>query len=188
MTLPAAALPDHVPVELVRDVDYTSDPDVLADPYAAFDRLRDEGDILWSPRLGGCWIAPGAAAARRGFPEPGRLQQLPHRRAAAQRVLAPQADTTGTRRRRAHPIPAPAQPVLQPVGDSPDGRIGARACTRFDRGGSGPRGDRVHRRDRGALAVDGFSGPVRPAPRAGRCVHRVDPATAALRRPRRLRP
>jgi len=77
MTLPAAALPDHVPVELVRDVDYTSDPDVLADPYAAFDRLRDEGDILWSPRLGGYWIVLGAAQVREAFQNPDVFSNYP---------------------------------------------------------------------------------------------------------------
>jgi len=71
MTLPTAApLPNHVPVELVRDVDFSGDPDVLADPYAAFDRLRDEGDILWSPKLGGHWIVLAASLVREALQHP----------------------------------------------------------------------------------------------------------------------
>jgi cytochrome P450 len=78
MTLPTAApLPNHVPVELVRDVDFSSDPDVLADPYAAFDRLRDEGDILWSPKLGGHWFVLAASLVREALQHPEVFSNYP---------------------------------------------------------------------------------------------------------------
>jgi cytochrome P450 len=73
----AEPLPGHVPVALVRDFDFANDPEVLADPYAAFDRLRDEADILWSPKLGGYWMVLGAAQVREAFQRPDAFSNYP---------------------------------------------------------------------------------------------------------------
>ncbi|BBX66461.1 cytochrome P450 [Mycobacterium saskatchewanense] len=70
-------LPSHIPAELVRDIDIVNDADVLADPYAAFDRLRDEADILWSPQLGGHWIVLGAQLVREAFQNPDAFSNYP---------------------------------------------------------------------------------------------------------------
>ena len=60
-------IPPHIPAELVRSFDLINDPGVLADPWAAIDRLREQGPILWSPELGGFWIISGAAEVREVF-------------------------------------------------------------------------------------------------------------------------
>lgn len=73
----AQPLPSHVPAELIRDIDILSDREILADPYAAFDRFRDEGDILWSPRLGGHWIVLGAQLVREVFQTPQVFSNYP---------------------------------------------------------------------------------------------------------------
>ena len=78
MVLPTAeSLPGHVPVELVRDVDFAVDAEVLADPYVAFDRLRDDADILWSPKLGGHWIVLAARLVREAFQTPDAFSNYP---------------------------------------------------------------------------------------------------------------
>jgi cytochrome P450 len=61
----------------VRDFDMINDAEVLADPYAAFDRLRDEGDILWSSRLGGHWIVLGSRQVREAFQRPDVFSNYP---------------------------------------------------------------------------------------------------------------
>jgi cytochrome P450 len=78
MGLPAAEpLPSHVPAELVRDVDFINDADVLANPYEAFDRLRDDVDILWSPKLRGHWIVLAASLVREAFQTPDVFSNYP---------------------------------------------------------------------------------------------------------------
>jgi cytochrome P450 len=78
MGLPTAeSLPSHVPAELVRDVDFAGDAEVLADPYLAFDRLRDDADILWSPKLGGHWIVLAAGLVREAFQTPDAFSSYP---------------------------------------------------------------------------------------------------------------
>jgi cytochrome P450 len=59
--------PPHIPAELVRSFDLINDPYVLADPWAAIDRLREQGPILWSPELGGFWVISGAEEVREVF-------------------------------------------------------------------------------------------------------------------------
>ncbi|WP_460606543.1 cytochrome P450 [Jatrophihabitans fulvus] len=63
----ALLTPAHVPAELVRDLDVTADADVLADPWAALDRLRGDGPVLWSPRLGGYWVVLGSDEVREAY-------------------------------------------------------------------------------------------------------------------------
>src|ERR1700756_1672677 len=53
-------IPSHIPAELIRRFDINNDPEVLADPWAAIDRLREDSPLLWSPELGGYWIATTA--------------------------------------------------------------------------------------------------------------------------------
>jgi cytochrome P450 len=60
-------VPSHVPPEIVRRFDVVNDPEVLADPWAAIDRIREEGPIVWSPELGGHWIISGADVVRDVF-------------------------------------------------------------------------------------------------------------------------
>jgi cytochrome P450 len=59
--------PPHVPAHLIREVDIVNDPDVLDDPWLAMDRLRKQGHILWSPKLGGHWLVLGSAEVREAF-------------------------------------------------------------------------------------------------------------------------
>lgn len=59
--------PPHVPAHLIRDVDIVNDSDVLDDPWLAVDRLREQGHILWSPKLGGHWLVLGSAEVREAF-------------------------------------------------------------------------------------------------------------------------
>ncbi|MFE5699511.1 cytochrome P450 [Rhodococcus koreensis] len=70
-------IPAHVPAELVCDIDIVNDPDLLADPYAAFDRLREKGNILWSPKLGGHWIVLGAHEVREAFQKADTFSNYP---------------------------------------------------------------------------------------------------------------
>lgn len=70
-------LPSHIPAELVHDIDIVNDANVLADPYAAFDRLRDEADVLWSPQLGGHWIVLAAHLVREAFQNPEAFSNYP---------------------------------------------------------------------------------------------------------------
>lgn len=63
----ATSAPPHVPAHLVRDVDIVNDPGVLADPWLAMDRLREQGRILWSPKLGGHWLVLGSTEVREAF-------------------------------------------------------------------------------------------------------------------------
>lgn len=53
-----AALPSHIPSELVFDFDIFNPPGHEADYHAAFKRLQDDGkpDIFWTPRNGGHWV------------------------------------------------------------------------------------------------------------------------------------
>jgi hypothetical protein len=57
-------VPSHVPQELIRTFDHINDPAVLADPWAAIDRLRDDAPVVWSPEIGGYWIVSGADEVR----------------------------------------------------------------------------------------------------------------------------
>jgi cytochrome P450 len=50
------AAPSHVPEQLVVSFDHVSDPRFLADPLGAFDRLRQQGPILYSDQIGGFWL------------------------------------------------------------------------------------------------------------------------------------
>ena len=52
-----APKPSHVPDELVVDWDFTDPPGVAEDLNAAWKRLHDGPDIVWTPRNGGHWIA-----------------------------------------------------------------------------------------------------------------------------------
>jgi cytochrome P450 len=57
-------VPSQAPAELTRNFDYLYDPAVLADPWDAMDRLRDDAPVVWSPELGGYWIVSGADEVR----------------------------------------------------------------------------------------------------------------------------
>ena len=70
-------VPAHVPPELIRQVDIVNDGDVLADPWAAIDRLRQDGPILWSPELGGYWLVLGADEVREAFQQGDAFSSYP---------------------------------------------------------------------------------------------------------------
>jgi cytochrome P450 len=57
-----APLPTHVPLALVHDVDIFAPPEVGDDPQTRWAAIRDAapGDVFWTPRLGGYWIATRA--------------------------------------------------------------------------------------------------------------------------------
>ena len=63
------AAPAHVPAGLVRDFDYHSDPAFLADPFAAFDRTRDDR-AFYSVIHGGYWVLTRADDIREAFQHP----------------------------------------------------------------------------------------------------------------------
>lgn len=51
-----AAIPAHVPPELVVDFDHRLDPGFALDPVATIKQLHDGPDIIYSPHYGGHWI------------------------------------------------------------------------------------------------------------------------------------
>jgi cytochrome P450 len=61
--------PDHVPAELVRDVDHVFGIAFRADPFAAFRALRDQR-VWWSPNHGGYWILTRAGDIRSALQQP----------------------------------------------------------------------------------------------------------------------
>jgi len=68
-TVDGTTVPAHVPAELVRDFDYHNDPEFLADPFAAFDRLRGTR-VFWSTSFGGYWVLTRAEDIREAFQHP----------------------------------------------------------------------------------------------------------------------
>lgn len=61
--------PDHVPAELVRDVDHVFGADFLADPFEAYRGLRDQR-VVWSPNHGGYWVLTRAEDIRAAYQQP----------------------------------------------------------------------------------------------------------------------
>ena len=59
MSAPAAAMPSHVPADLMVDVDIYALPGHAADPQLAWKALDRPGGagLVWTPRNGGHWIA-----------------------------------------------------------------------------------------------------------------------------------
>ena len=51
----APAIPTHVPSELVYTWDHYNDPDLLREPHAAYDKLRERYRIFFSPLNEGFW-------------------------------------------------------------------------------------------------------------------------------------
>ena len=57
MATPAtAAIPDHVPQELVRRFDFRNDGELHTSPWEYIASLHDRPDIFFSPDLGGYWV------------------------------------------------------------------------------------------------------------------------------------
>src|ERR1700690_657426 len=55
-------IPDHVPRELVRDVDFYHLPGADADVHLAWRKVQqDNPDVFWTPRNGGHWIVTRAS-------------------------------------------------------------------------------------------------------------------------------
>ena len=65
-----AALPPHVPAELVKDFNYFDQPDCDADPHAAWKLLHDGPDIIYSPHWGGHWIVTRGADIKAVLSDP----------------------------------------------------------------------------------------------------------------------
>jgi cytochrome P450 len=61
--------PDHVPSELVREIDHVFGADFLADPFEAFRALRDR-PVHWSPVHGGYWVLTRNADIRAAMQRP----------------------------------------------------------------------------------------------------------------------
>ena len=61
--------PDHVPAELVRDVDHVFGADFLADPFEAYRGLRDQR-VVWSLNHGGYWVLTRAEDIRAAYQQP----------------------------------------------------------------------------------------------------------------------
>lgn len=73
----APGIPAHVPPGLIRHLDVRNAPDFLADPWAAMDRIREDGPLLWSPELGGFWIATSAELVREALQAPEGFSSYP---------------------------------------------------------------------------------------------------------------
>ncbi len=61
-----SARPDHVPAELVREVDHVFGADFLHDPFAAYRGLRG-ARVWWTPSHGGYWILTRAEDIRAAY-------------------------------------------------------------------------------------------------------------------------
>ncbi len=66
-TAPARSVPDHVPAELVTDVDIYDIPGGDTDPQAAWRAFRTKGPLSWSTKNGGHWVATEGAAVFQFF-------------------------------------------------------------------------------------------------------------------------
>jgi cytochrome P450 len=62
-------VPPHVDPAVVREFDYHTDPAFLADPYAAFDRVRDLR-AFYSTAHGGYWVLTRCEDIRQAFQQP----------------------------------------------------------------------------------------------------------------------
>src|SRR5882672_10804487 len=61
--------PAHVDPSLVRDFDYHSDPDFVADPFVGFDRARGDR-AFFTLTQGGYWVLTRAEDIREAFQHP----------------------------------------------------------------------------------------------------------------------
>jgi cytochrome P450 len=62
----ATTVPLHVPDALVRDFDHISDPEFLAEPFSALERLRADR-VVFSHHWGGYWVPTRAADIREAY-------------------------------------------------------------------------------------------------------------------------
>lgn len=74
MTKPALMIPEHVPMELVKNIDPRYMPGMEDCPFSQVAKLHDEGPIFWSAndaRFGGAWVLTKADDIRHvlGSPE-----------------------------------------------------------------------------------------------------------------------
>jgi cytochrome P450 len=90
----ATRCPAHVPVELVKDFDYHSDPRFLADPLTGFDAVRD-ARVFWTNSHGGYWVITGAEDIREAFKHPEYFSSEPQSKADD---LSPTRRAGGARR------------------------------------------------------------------------------------------
>ncbi|MDB5432683.1 MAG: cytochrome [Caulobacter sp.] len=83
-----SAVPDHIPQDLVRDVDFFNLPGADADIHLAWRALQQSGpDVFWTPRNGGHWIATRA--------EDIEAIQLDHERFSMAQLSLPRTDMAG---------------------------------------------------------------------------------------------
>lgn len=68
--------PDHVPAELVRDFDHVTGAEFAADPFAAFQRAREDR-VFWSPHHGGYWVLTRTADIRQAMQHPELFSNWP---------------------------------------------------------------------------------------------------------------
>jgi cytochrome P450 len=108
----ALPVPDHIPPELVRDVDFFNLPGADEDVHLAWRRLQQEAPaVFWTPRNGGHWIATRA--------EDIEAIQLDHERFSMAQLSLPRPPNAGGA--RAIPISLdppehwPFRKLLQPA-------------------------------------------------------------------------
>lgn len=65
-----AAIPEHVPRELVHPFDFRLDPRIAEDPWAFFAGARALPEVFWSPDLGGYWVLARAARIEEAWMRP----------------------------------------------------------------------------------------------------------------------
>lgn len=72
MATMAAQVPDHVPAELVRDIDVFNIQAIDPDIHVGWKKLQDDSPpLVYTPRYGGHWIPMRAAAVERVFSDAG---------------------------------------------------------------------------------------------------------------------
>jgi cytochrome P450 len=89
-----ARCPAHVPAEVVRDFDYHSDPQFLADPLAGFDAARGTR-VFWTNSHGGYWVLTGVDDIREAYRQPEYFSSEPQ---AKSQDLSPSRTVGGARR------------------------------------------------------------------------------------------
>jgi cytochrome P450 len=73
----AAQIPEHVPPDLVRDIDYLGDPALKRDAHAFYDQLRNGPPVVYTPRNGGHWIVTRHAEIADVFKTPESFSNFP---------------------------------------------------------------------------------------------------------------
>lgn len=179
-------VPSHIPPGLVRRIDYLTDPDILADPWAAIDRLRDDSPLVWSPELGGHWIVTSVGLVREvlqtGEPFVNYPAGLPSPQAWPRRMIPLELDGDEHDRYRRLLTPLFSPRAIRPLADSVRERA-ARMITSLAAAGRGDFQSQLAAPLPAVVFLDLFGIPVEQADTflswAYDLIHSGDPETVA---------